>query len=89
METDSTFVGELWQYVCVTGHNNEMYDIAKKYIESHKNNPSETSSGFSFYTHWIGYAFWQVGKKKEAEYYFNQKIKYYEGGIELGRNRSY
>ena len=24
METDSTFVGELWQYVCVTGHDDEM-----------------------------------------------------------------
>ena len=37
-------------------------------------------------SHRIGYAFWQVGKKKEAEYYFNQQIKYGEESIKLGRD---
>jgi len=34
----------------------------------------------------IGYAFWQVSKKKEAEYYFNQQIKYDEESMKLGRD---
>jgi TolB-like protein/Tfp pilus assembly protein PilF len=86
MKTDSTFQGELWQFVCITGHNDEMYNIAKIYIKWPKDNPSITSFDFNYFTHWIGYAFWHVGKKKEAEYYFNQKIKYWEGGLKLHKN---
>ncbi|MCX6262862.1 MAG: hypothetical protein NTY95_18835, partial [Bacteroidia bacterium] len=37
-------------------------------------------------SHRTGYAFWQVGKKKEAEYYFNQQIKYSEESIKLSRD---
>ena len=33
----------------------------------------------------IGYAFWQNGYKKEAEYYFNESIKNLNKEIELGR----
>ena len=47
--------------------------FANRYIEYHKANPCETSFDFNFYTHWIGYAFWQVGKKKEAEYILIRK----------------
>jgi TolB-like protein/Tfp pilus assembly protein PilF len=89
MKTDSTFTGELWQFVCISGHNDQMFNIAKKYVKAHKDTPSETSFEFNFYAHWIGYAFWQAGKKKEAESYFNQKIKYWEGGIELHKKRDY
>ena len=33
----------------------------------------------------IGYAFWMVGDKEEAAYYFNEKIRYSEESINLGR----
>ena len=36
-------------------------------------------------SHQIGYAFWQVGKYKEAEKYFKQQIKYGEESIKLNR----
>jgi len=35
--------------------------------------------------HRIGYAYWQNGYKKEAEYYFNEQIKYCNSMIELKR----
>jgi tetratricopeptide (TPR) repeat protein len=35
--------------------------------------------------HRIGYAYWQNGLKKEADYYFNEQIKYGNRLIELGR----
>ena len=34
----------------------------------------------------VGFAFYQVGKKEEAEYYFDQQIKYSEEGIKLNRD---
>ena len=37
-------------------------------------------------SHRVGYAFWQVGKKKEAEFYFDQQIKYGEESIKLNRD---
>ena len=36
--------------------------------------------------HRIGYAYWQNGYKKEAEYYFNEQIKYCNRMIELKRS---
>ena len=35
--------------------------------------------------HRIGYVYWQNGYKKEAEYYFNEQIKYCNKTIELKR----
>ena len=35
--------------------------------------------------HRIGYVFWQNGYKEEAEYYFNEQIKYCNTEIELKR----
>jgi len=34
----------------------------------------------------VGFAFYQVGKKEEAEYYFDQQIKYSEEGIKFNRD---
>jgi len=38
--------------------------------------------------HRIGYAYWQNGLKKEADYYFNEQVKYGNRLIELGRATS-
>jgi TolB-like protein len=82
-ELDSTYINEdLTVYNVCPSHNEEAYVIAKKEIENYKKS-GELSLLQSYR---IGYAFWQVGKKKEAEYYFNQQIKYDEESIKLGRD---
>jgi tetratricopeptide (TPR) repeat protein len=58
------------------------YILALKDIENFK----KSTSLNLVRSHRIGYAFWQVGKKKEAEYYFNQQIKYDEESIRLSRD---
>jgi tetratricopeptide (TPR) repeat protein len=40
-------------------------------------------------SHRIAYAFWQVGKYKEAKYYINQQIKYGEESLRLDRDDAY
>lgn len=64
------------------GHDKEAYLFANKLIEYFKKsgilNLAELNQ--------IGYAFWQVGKHKEAESYFGQQIKFSEESIKLGRN---
>jgi tetratricopeptide (TPR) repeat protein len=56
--------------------------LAEKYVEYYK----KTGEFILHSSHRIGYAFWQAGKHKEAEYYFNQQIKYDEESIKLGRD---
>ena len=88
-ETDSTD----WEsirislFICsfIPGHNEEAYILTKKYIEQSKKNPSLTSLDFYDNAEQVGYAFWQAGKYKEARYYFEQKIKYFEAKIKRGR----
>ncbi len=69
-------------YNIISGHDKEAYLFANKLIEYFKKsgilNLAELNQ--------IGYAFWQVGKHKEAESYFSQQIKYSEESIKLGRN---
>jgi tetratricopeptide (TPR) repeat protein len=88
METDSTFIPFLLMYSTVTNHNHEAYILAKQIIKLYEDAHDTTGWGFNVITQWVGYAFWQAGKKKEAEYYFNQKIKYWGEGLKLGRNVS-
>ena len=80
-ELDSSGWGGLMYYNVAPGHKEEAYILAQKnvmfYEESGKLNLIES--------HQIGYAFWQVGKYKEAEKYFNQQIKYCEESIKLNR----
>ena len=55
---------------------------SKKWIE-HSIKTGDLLIGFNYR---FAIAFWRVGKHKEAEYYFNQDIKYAEGSIKLGRS---
>jgi len=61
---------------------NTRFRHAKKLLEYHKK--SGTLSLVQ--SHRIGYALYQVGKTKEAEYYFNEQIKYGTESIKLGRD---
>jgi TolB-like protein len=80
-EIDSTNLTELMYYSVPSGHSEEAYVHAKKLIQRSKKSGALNLNE----SHRIGYAFWQVGKKKEAEYYFTQQIKYCEESIKLGR----
>jgi hypothetical protein len=60
----------------------EAYITAKKEVEQLK----KTGELALAHSHRIGYAFWKVGKYKEAEYYFNEQIKYGTESIKLSRD---
>jgi TolB-like protein len=63
------------------GQYKESFKYFKKFIERMK-----IQGGFeSNEMHRIGYVFWQNGYKEEAEYYFNEQIKYCNREIELKR----
>ena len=64
------------------GHEEEAYLFANKLIEYFKKSGTLNLGELNQ----IGYAFWQVGKQKEAVDYFNQQIKYSEESIKLERN---
>jgi len=81
-EIDSTYLDALIFYSVPPGHNEEAYILAKKLVVYYKKR-GELNLVES---HRVGYALWQVGKKKEAEYYFNQQIKYDEESIKRGRD---
>ena len=55
--------------------------LAEKAIEDFK----KTGAIALWHSHRIGYAFWKVGKYKEAKYYFDQQIKYCTESIKLNR----
>jgi len=79
LEIDSTYLTSMaFQPL---GHEEEMYLYAKKYVDRFK----KRGAILLQQSHRIGYAFYQVGKKKEAEFYFDQQIKYDEEIIKLGR----
>jgi TolB-like protein/Tfp pilus assembly protein PilF len=69
-------------YNLISGHDKEAYLFANKLIEYYKKSGILNIAE----SHRIGYAFWQVGKFKEAESYFDQQIKYDEESIKLTRN---
>jgi TolB-like protein len=77
---DSTYIPDLMNH-SFTEHDQEAYIVAKKEVERLKKS-GELSINYS---HRIGYAFWKVGKAKEAEFYFNEQIKYCKESIRLNR----
>jgi tetratricopeptide (TPR) repeat protein len=80
-EIDSITTASQNYYYVIPGHNEEAYALAKKDIENFK----KTGALNLIRSHRAGYAFWQVGKKKEAEYYFKQQIRFSEESIKLSR----
>ncbi len=81
-DIDSTSSASENYYYVTPGHNEEAYVQAVKDVERLK----KSGTLNLVRSHRTGYAFWQVGKKKEAEYYFNQQIRYSEESIRLGRD---
>jgi TolB-like protein/tetratricopeptide (TPR) repeat protein len=79
---DSTYLHALILYSVPPGHNEEAYIHANKLVENFKKRGALNLVE----SHRVGYALWQVGKKKEAENYFNQQIKYDEESIKRGRD---
>ena len=71
-------------YFLPSNYYEEAYQLALKRIESYKKAGILPIWQFHRFAH----AFWRVGKKKEAEYYFNQQIKYDEESIKLGRSKA-
>jgi len=80
-EIDSITTASQNYYYVIPGHDEEAYALAKKDIENFK----KSGALNLVRSHRAGYAFWQVGKKKEAEYYFKQQIKFSEESIKLSR----
>ena len=82
LEIDSTRYITHELYVCLPDtYKDEAYKNVLKIIENRKKSgalPLQASLRFA-------YAFWQVGKRKEAESYFEQQIKIGEESIKLGR----
>jgi TolB-like protein/AraC-like DNA-binding protein/Tfp pilus assembly protein PilF len=78
---DSTSTGIQNYYFVTPGHSNETYNLAVKDIDNLK----KSGTLNLVRSHRVGYAFWQAGKKKEGEFYFNQQIKYSEESIEHNR----
>ncbi len=76
---DSTYFTLDWY--SFTGQHQEAYLAAVKAVKQ-----LEKSGVLPLlYSHRIGYAFWKMGKYKEAEYYFNEQIRYGTESIKLGR----
>jgi TolB-like protein len=82
-EIDSTFTIDVSYCSIPSGHNEEAYKSAKKTAERYKKYGIGDYENAAFGR--IGYAYWQVGKKNEAEYYFNQQIKSDTAIIKLNR----
>ena len=80
---DSTFIPNIDWY-SMAGHDEEAYLLAKKNVEYYK----KTEKLNLYSSGRVGYAFWKVGKHKEAEYYFNEQIKYGTESIKLNRDNA-
>ncbi len=81
--TNLSFYANYLGYFCVFNDRNEdAYKSARKLVEMYKSDNALNLQR----SHRVGYAFWQVGKKKEAEFYFGQQIKYSEESIKMGRD---
>ena len=82
LETDSARYINLDYYICLpVAYRDEAYLNVIKRIKSY-NKSGELPLQSSLR---IAYTFWQVGKRKEAESYFEQQIKIGEESIKLGR----
>jgi TolB-like protein/AraC-like DNA-binding protein len=68
-------------YCMITGRYEEAYSISSKFYERLNKSgiiDPRVSKKLAYYL-------WQTGRTKEAEFYFNQLIKYLEVSIKLGR----
>jgi TolB-like protein/Tfp pilus assembly protein PilF len=85
MEIDTSlhYIDPACYYYVPSKYDYEAYLNAKNFVESQEKAGSLV--GLKGYYYRIGYAFWKVGKKEKAEYYFNQQIKIDEAGLKLGR----
>jgi len=81
IKIDSTYRTDYLIELSIEGRYQEAYKVAEKYIEQLKKSDVLPLS----YSHRIGYAFYKVGKYKEANYYFNEQIKYGTEAIKLNR----
>jgi tetratricopeptide (TPR) repeat protein len=81
LKIDSTFL-PYDPYYTFAGQDKEAYNYYIKLIETIKKSGSLILHTY----HRIGYAFWKMGRYKEAEYYFNEQIKYGTESIKLGRD---
>ncbi|MBE0676811.1 MAG: tetratricopeptide repeat protein [Bacteroidales bacterium] len=80
---DSTLLIPQEAYICLPPeYKEEAYLNAKERIERFKKSGRLLLVG----SHRVGYYMWQMGKKKEAEYYFGQQIKIGEESIKLSRD---
>ena len=80
-EIDSTYRVDPMYCDGPLDHKEERFIFAKKIVEYYKKSGKLNLDQ----SHRVGYAFYQVGRNKEAEYYFNQQIKYDEESIRLNR----
>jgi TolB-like protein/Tfp pilus assembly protein PilF len=81
-ENDSTkIISMMYYYFLPSNYNEEAYICAKKWIEYYK----KTGTLYIGWYYRYAIAFRRMGKYKEADYYFNQQIKYCEESIKLGR----
>jgi TolB-like protein/AraC-like DNA-binding protein/Tfp pilus assembly protein PilF len=83
---DSVRVKELMPSVCLmTGRDKEAcYYFYQKLTERFKKSDEVDMNASGD----IGYSYWQIGRIKEAEFYFNQEIKFDLESIRLGRFNS-
>jgi TolB-like protein len=78
---DSAYFPDLVLYIGNSNHKEEAYKVAIKTIEKNK----KSGELNLVESHRVGYALWEAGKYKEAEYYFNQQIRYGKESIKLQR----
>ena len=77
-QMDSTkIIGLDFYFFLQASYNDEAYLNAKRWVGIYEKAGDVNLNR----SHRIGLAFWRVGKHKEAEYYFNQQIKYSEASI--------
>ncbi len=81
-ELDSSYFSLEYLHDCfATGRYDEAYYYAEKLVEKLKRENIIPS----VFAHRIGYAYWKVGKKEEAEFYFNLQKKIGLESINKGR----
>jgi tetratricopeptide (TPR) repeat protein len=77
LKIDSTYIPDFANYN-FTGQYEKAYLFAEKYVRFVKRTGNSQINNL----HRIGYSFWMVGKKKEAEYYFKEQIRIAKESIE-------
>jgi TolB-like protein len=81
-EIDSTLLVELHEYIIPPGHLKEAYEYSKKILRYIK----KTGTLNLQQSHRIGYVYWQMGRKAEADSCFKRQIIYCEESIKLNRS---